>query len=141
MDSKEYLDIQELCNVKEVSCSCGKCVTMCERTPCLGTPTDILNLINAGHADKLLESVWLVGLPYGFPKTKMFQIDGTKGCPFFNKNKLCDLHDSGLKPTEGKLAFCETKDVKFPPSYAVAFTWRITENFGIIQQIHDKLKR
>ena len=36
---------------KPVSCSCSECQQQC-KTPCLGTPDDIINLIKAGYAKK-----------------------------------------------------------------------------------------
>lgn len=53
---------------KPVECSCGLCKAMCH-TPCLGTPQDILALIDAGYADKLCYTDWLVGVILGFTLT------------------------------------------------------------------------
>ena len=49
---------------KPVSCKCDKCRNQC-RTPCLGTPDDILRLIEAGYRSRLVPTLWGVGLVMG----------------------------------------------------------------------------
>lgn len=44
----------------EQPCSCDKCKNMCE-VPCIGTPKDIEAIIDAGYADRLKETMWMVG--------------------------------------------------------------------------------
>ena len=46
---------------KPSACKCRACRNQC-RTPCLGTPDDILRLIEAGHQDKLAVTYWCVGM-------------------------------------------------------------------------------
>jgi hypothetical protein len=59
-----------------ISCNCEKCRQMCQRTPCLGTPQDILALIEAGYVDKLCYTEWAAGIVLGHIKhpIEMIQI-------------------------------------------------------------------
>lgn len=139
--SKEL--IQKITSVtgRRVSeCSCEKCKKQC-RIPCLGTPHDILRLIEAGYADKLAFTHWAVGMmldKLSMP-IPMVQIKQTEnGCIFF-KNGLCELHDLGLKPTEGRLSHHEIKlenyifELSLP--WNVAKEWIEGENFGKIIRV------
>lgn len=98
-------------------CDCERCKKMCRTAPCIGTPEDIQKLIDAGHANKL-EIVSLhprnekgkklkVSVPLIRPKRKQDCSD----CIFFTDSGLCSLHDSGLKPLEGKLAIHTPKEI------------------------------
>lgn len=44
----------------EQPCTCDKCKNMC-KVPCIGTPKDIEAIIDAGYADRLKETMWMVG--------------------------------------------------------------------------------
>ena len=98
--------IKALVKREQSECSCNQCVEMCRRAPCLGTPQDILNLIEAGHVDKLSAGMWAAGIVAGIAPIMMVQLTLTKtGCIMFNAQEgKCTLHDTGLKPLEGKLA-------------------------------------
>lgn len=109
--------------VEPSECSCNSCLNMCRQTPCLGTPLDIHNLIEAGYGDRLSETVWVAGLRYGVPPVAMIQSEFDEGrgcCTFLTDFGLCELHEIGLKPTEGKLATCNPK-ISITPSNAPAF--------------------
>lgn len=92
----------------EQPCTCDKCKNMC-KVPCIGTPKDIEAIIDAGYADRLKETMWMVG--YLAVKEKpiaMIQPTEKDGwCAFRRPDGLCELHDRGLKPTEGVLASCK----------------------------------
>lgn len=114
---------------KPVCCKCQECKKQCMRAPCLGTPDDILKLIEAGFADKLALTHWATGLFLGRVNytIRMIQAIATEqGCIFF-ENGLCQLHDLGLKPTEGKLSHHMIKldNYQFNKSlsWQVAKTW------------------
>lgn len=85
----------------EQPCTCDKCKNMCE-VPCIGTPKDIEAIIDAGYADRLKETMWMVG--YLAVKEKpIAMIQPTvkdEWCAFRQPDGLCELHDRGLKPTE-----------------------------------------
>lgn len=90
---------------KPTACSCEKCKSQC-RTPCLGTPEDIERLIDAGYKDRLAPTEWLVGMLFGVIDRPglMVQAKVEDGwCTFYHDGK-CELHEQGLKPTEGKLS-------------------------------------
>ncbi len=90
---------------------------MCERRPCWPTPNDVERLIETGLADRLMLDWW-------FDKTHDRTVyiltpaiagrDGGQApaipsgrCTFLDGQGLCQLHDKGLKPTEGQLALCK----------------------------------
>lgn len=90
---------------KITECCCELCRAQC-KIPCLGTPDDILNVIDAGYIDKLRLTFWATSMVFNKTQYPIVMVQaGTtpNGCVFFN-NGLCDLHDIGLKPTEGKLS-------------------------------------
>ncbi len=125
---------------KESQCNCSKCQKQCN-VPCLGTPDDILKLIEAGYKDKLIVSTWIVGMmleKYPEPIV-MFQAKRTEnGCVFF-KNGLCELHDLGLKPTEGKLSHHEIRldnyIFELSLNWNVAKKWIDKENYTKVVRI------
>lgn len=78
----------------EQPCTCDKCKNMC-KVPCIGTPKDIEAIIDAGYADRLKETMWMVG--YLAVKEKpiaMIQPTEKDGwCAFRQPDGLCELHD------------------------------------------------
>lgn len=131
---------------KPISCKCKQCQQQCRTCPCLGTPEDIERLIDAGHADKLAVTDWYVGqlagaITYPIPMVQTIQTDA--GCIFFH-NGLCELHDQGLKPTEGRLSHHSTQLEKFrfrnSIAWNVAKEWTNEQNADTIQRIMDKLQ-
>jgi hypothetical protein len=91
--------------LKTSECSCDVCKNMCRRTPCLPTPEDVVKLMAAGHKSKLRATI------YAGPFTDVpvrlvapHYDEERKACAFLDDNNLCILHESGLKPLEGKLA-------------------------------------
>lgn len=125
---------------KEVECSCELCQKQC-KVPCLGTPDDILRLLEAGYRDKLSVSYWMVGLLLGkLPaKVPMVQaIQTEQGCVFF-KDGLCELHSLGLKPTEGKLSHHELRLDNFifelSLGWNVAKEWIDVKNFSKVIRV------
>ena len=131
-----------------ISCNCEKCKQMCQRTPCLGTPQDILAIIEAGYVDKVCYTEWAAGIVLGHTtkpvtmvqiKTKDGNRDGS--CVFYNDGQ-CDLHESGLKPTEGKLSHHEVSVIELRPeynlTYQVAIEWTKIENNEVINEILER---
>lgn len=124
----------------QTHCKCAVCQSQC-RNPCLGTPDDIIRIIEAGYADKLSLTAWMVGIRAGkldFP-IPMVQAKVTEsGCVFF-KNGLCELHELGLKPTEGKLSNHTTRldnyIFELSLSWNVAREWVKGENIEKIIRI------
>ena len=84
-------------------CSCRVCRKKCHEI-CLGTPDDIVRLINAGYA-LLLRAILMKVVMVQQRKimeVKMVQLmSDDNGCAMF-KDGRCLVHDLGLKPTEGR---------------------------------------
>lgn len=127
-------------------CKCNECKKQCA-IPCLGTPQDIEKIIDAGHNDKIFETDWYVGMIMGIIDKPIFMyqaelVESTGFCVFF-ENGLCKLHDSGLKPTEGKLSHHSTKIDNFKPnkslSWMIAKEWIDPKNADVIERIRQKL--
>ena len=130
---------------KPSECKCQKCKNQC-RTPCLGTPDDILKLLEAGYKEQLRFTYWATALFLGvFPDVIfMVQIEKTdNGCIFF-KDGLCSIHHTGLKPTEGKLSHhiitAENLDFSKSLSWNVAKEWLPGNNDKTIAHIMELMK-
>ena len=114
---------------KPMSCQCEKCQSQC-KTPCLGTPEDILKLVKAGYGDRLAPTEWWPGVIMGVCKEPVYMIQAIQEengyCTFFHDGK-CELHNLGLKPTESKLSHHSVRVDNFVPkkslSWLVAKEW------------------
>ena len=93
------------------ACSCAHCQQMC-MCACTPTPEDARRLIEGGHGARLMRCVWSHDPLVYFLTPALKGSEGTDspatpvsmgGCTFWNRRRLCDLHDAGLKPTEGRL--------------------------------------
>ncbi len=122
---------------------------MCQCTPCLGTPQDILAIINAGYIDKVCYTEWAAGMFFGHITRPIVMVqikskgNGEDGeCVFFHDGK-CDLHESGLKPTEGRLAHHDVSVLElrkeYNLAYQVAIEWTKEENLDVIREIVNKV--
>lgn len=125
--------IMKKCGRKPTECNCEKCQSQC-RTPCLATPEDIQRLIDAGYKDRLAITSWFAGILMGVTNKsiEMVQAKIENGwCTFFH-NGLCELHDKGLKPTEGKLSHHSIRldnfNKKKSISWLVAKEWLPLQN-------------
>ena len=126
---------------KPIECKCQKCKQQC-KTPCLGTPEDILRLIKAGYKERLAITHWWVGIARGkldFPGIMIQARQEDHGyCTFF-RDGLCELHDLGLKPTEGRLSHhsITKENFKFGKSLSwnVAKEWMDMRNGEIVEEI------
>lgn len=98
--------------MKPSFCKCEKCKSQCH-APCLGTPEDMFKIIGAGYEKRvgarIIEGTEVI--------TPLYDPD-KKACTFFT-NGLCELHDSGLKPTVGKLSHHSTTLENFNPKKSV----------------------
>lgn len=99
----------------DIECKCVRCQSMCH-APCCGTPEDIENLIKNGYASRLMLDDWQTSdcnadiikpaLKGSELQLAPWEVSSIAGCTFW-KNGLCELHDSGLKPCQGKMALHE----------------------------------
>lgn len=125
------------------SCDCPRCRKQC-KTPCLGTPQDIMRLMEAGYADYLRPTYWCVAMLYekmSLP-IPMVQIRvERRGCPLQHEG-LCELHDKGLKPTEGRLSYhtitLENWNFDNSLSWNVAREWLRKENVSLVEEILER---
>lgn len=125
---------------KPIECRCKTCQAQC-MVPCLGTPDDILRLIQAGYGDRLALTHWCVGLllgkmNYTVPMVQAIQTD--EGCTFFHDG-LCELHDKGLKPTEGRLSYhtITKENLKFSRtlSWNIVQEWLSFDNLEKVENL------
>lgn len=131
---------------KQVSCKCQLCKSQCVKSICLGTPEDIEKIIDAGYGDRIRPMGWGAGLLMNVTDhiIPMFQADDNHGTCVFFKDGLCQLHEKGLKPTEGKLSHhtttVENLVAKKSLSWNVAKEWEDPANYETIVRIKLKLE-
>lgn len=106
MKETTFQKIMRKTGKKSISCKCELCKMQC-RTPCKGTPEDMEAIIKAGFDDRIMLTECL-GVKLFTPRYDREK----KSCTFFT-NGLCELHDLGLKPTEGKLSHHSTTAENF----------------------------
>lgn len=119
---------------KPSQCKCKLCQEQCHQ-PCLGTPQDIERLIDAGYANRLAVTEWAAGMIMGCCPGPITMVQAKKEkdgwCTFFHDG-LCELHDKGLKPTEGRLSHHSLKadqwSRKKSISWNVAKEWLLPDN-------------
>lgn len=122
--------IMTISGTRPCQCSCDKCKSLC-RTPCIGTPDDINALLGAGYGDRLATTLWGVGMVLGLTSRPIRMIQPALAengwCTFRRPDGLCELHEKGLKPLEGKLASCRPKpagwNIEKDFSWLIAQTW------------------
>ena len=122
------------------SCTCETCKAMCER-PCWPTPKEAEKLIEAGFGNRLMEDYWAGNS--GNVSILCPALVGSEGhaapswargkCTFQDKNGLCELHDLGLKPIEGRLADCQNEDATKNLHEMVMVAWN---NQGAVNLVH-----
>lgn len=136
-----YDKIKRISGMHESACSCQQCRNMCAAMPCLGTPEDILKLVDAGYADQLSPTIWAVGMVFGISgPIAMVQPKRTHAGCIFYKAGMCLLHDRGLKPTEGKLAGHEGSYMnRTNITYLTAKEWEDNKHIDTIVKIMEKI--
>src|SRR5688572_3198504 len=101
MSESTFQRIVRKTGMKPRSCKCELCKSQCKE-PCLGTPEDMFAISDAGYGQRLqpkeIDGKTVIAPKYDTEK---------KSCTFFT-NGLCELHESGLKPTVGKLSHHST---------------------------------
>lgn len=131
---------------KPISCQCAKCQSQCH-TPCLGTPEDILKILKAGYKDRVAATQWLASVIMGVCREPVYMIQAIREengyCTFFHDGK-CELHNLGLKPTEGRLSHHSVRIDNFVPkkslSWLVAKEW-LDEKSTEISEICEILQK
>jgi len=108
---------------------------MCHRAPCFPTPGDAKRLIDEGYANQLEFTTCLV------PETlNMYYLVAPKfqegKCVFLTDDDKCSLHESGLKPTEGKLAIHTASDDGLRET--VCKTWPTKKGLTVLEIFYEK---
>lgn len=122
------------------SCTCDVCKDMCQR-PCWPTPSEAKKIIDAGFGHRLMEDYWIDGqvghvnilcpaLSGYENKTAPFWPSGK--CTFQDKNGLCELHDLGLKPIEGRVADCRKMNKKHNLHEMMMIAWNNREAENLV---------
>lgn len=126
----------------ETSCTCKTCKEMCRR-PCWGTPVEVEKIIHAGYGKRLMlyfydksitDSIELLtpALKGGEGRslhTEYFAQRNTS-CTFQDKRGLCELHDKGLKPIEGRMSICAGPSAI--GRYEVAIEWETSKGKELV---------
>lgn len=115
-------------------CSCSVCKRMCKVSPCFPTPEEAKRIVDAGYGEQLKFSVWKEDKLFGNGKTWVVVAGGfdeVNGCAFLTPEGLCELHDQGLKPLEGRLAHHSRMDMGMRA--AVCRTWYSGAGLKMIQ--------
>src|SRR5687768_15202167 len=117
---------------KPSECSCISCKTMCIQSPCFGTPEEIEKLMNEGYTNRLsLASHYAQDSGEMYYMVQPKSVLTAHGCTFQNLGTgLCELHDKGLKPLEGRLAHHAFSDDGLREH--VCKTWRTLAGIRII---------
>lgn len=131
---------------KPIQCKCHLCKAQCHQ-PCLGTPQDILRILDAGYAGRLAPTMWAAGLLMGVTDRVIPMVQATSNgdwCAFFHDG-LCELHNKGLKPTEGRLSHHSIKIDNFKPSKSLAWNvakeWLNPDNAEVMEQLIIKYEK
>jgi Fe-S-cluster containining protein len=101
---------------QETECSCSECRDMC-KTRCWPSPEEARKMIEAGLAERMMKEIHYIHDVEGevhvvCPAIPNFGGKGApwviarKGCVFFRKDQKCELHGTGYKPIEARLADC-----------------------------------
>lgn len=129
--------------------NCPTCVGMCARRPCWGTPDDARKLIAAGYGPRLMRDYWSGGGGEDGDRDIHLlspAIAGKEGreasfspfgrCTFLTPDGFCELHDLGLKPTEGRAANCEREvdEEAYELHHDVAFAWNSLEAQVLVEE-------
>ena len=97
--------------MKPIQCRCPRCVAMCTKGACVPTPAEALALIKAGYASRLAtyqpfigstEQAVVAPAVVGAEGGTRQRTDGR--CTFHSADGKCELHATGLKPLEGRIA-------------------------------------
>lgn len=113
-----------------VACACDACKEMCKRAACTPTPDDAIALVAAGYKDRLSWSLaWDPVRQMWWPVVMPLYKEGA--CVFLTKDSLCELHDRGLKPSEGRAALHNTPDDGLRA--AIANTWATDKGIAVMK--------
>jgi len=125
-------------------CNCTKCQQMCH-APCCGSVDDFEKLIDGGYANRLMfddlpsssdgGDILKPALKGYEGKQAPWETASIKGCTFWKKGK-CELHKSGLKPIQGKIATHEDMDEEYFEKFAETskIDWESDRGLALIER-------
>jgi len=128
---------------EESICSCYACKKACKERPCWPTPKETQALIDKGFGARLMRDYWVGDGPNGedikivSPAIVDNEHDNAPllpfgRCTFLNANDLCELHDLGLKPFEGRVSSCKSSHNGLHEF--VAKTWNCVEGLQLVKK-------
>lgn len=122
--------IMDITGTEPSECSCATCQSQC-KTPCLGTPVDMANIILNDLGHRLAPTVWAAGILIGVTNKPIELVaprfDKAKGSCTFYTNGKCELHSLGIKPTEGKLSHHTANECNYVPKKSLA--WNVAKTW------------
>ena len=141
---------QRIAALEGSECSCTVCRHMCERRPCWGTPEDIKKILDYGFGLRLMRDYWSGGVNTDVGSIDIISpaIVGCEGgsapswpsgrCTFLTDEGLCELHDLGLKPIEGRAAHHDTIAQGPHPDLhrMVAALWETEDGQAVVTEWH-----
>lgn len=116
---------------------------MCQHRPCWGTPEELTKIVQAGFGPRLMKDWWNGDDKRDYTEILSPAIVGSEGgdapawptgrCTFLTQENKCELHDLGLKPTEGATACC-SQDSSRNVHFEMAKTWGTDEGRKAVQE-------
>lgn len=96
--------------VGKTECSCETCRSACMRVPCIGTPWDILRIMESSEKNKEKVSMTINAAPWenGITDSPVIMVapeTNKDGSCVFLKDGMCSIHE--IKPIEGKYSYHE----------------------------------
>lgn len=132
---------------KETSCSCPKCVKMCEHRPCWPTAEEASRLIDADYGPRMMNDYWVGGggedndsdiqiispAKFGY-EGKYAPFWPTGRCSLLTDEGKCPLHDLGLKPLEARVADCKSKTDDQDVRKFIVGTWNTEVGRAVVKK-------
>ena len=103
-------------NEEWTACNCVECMRCCHYRVCWPTPEEAEKLIELGYTKRLMNDWWVGDGPDGediqllCPASSGYEGDYAPSwpadvkCTFLTEDNLCEIHNSGAKPMEGRLS-------------------------------------
>ena len=142
-ERKKNLPLQE---IPTYECECDECKQYCKQRSCWGTPADIMRLIDAGYANRLMLDWWAGdGSNYNDILLIVPAIKGAEGdlcpydprgtCTFFTDDELCEIHK--IKPLEGKTSYHNSSNKLYNTHERIAMSWDSEEGQKVVDRWRD----
>lgn len=141
------------------SCACEKCASLCLRNPGWFTPQEAVAALDAGHANRIMRD-WIEPDPQVGNMERVYILspasagcegsdapdfdwmeflrtgDFRKGrCAFLGADNLCELHTSGFKPEQCRLAYgCDREEKDYPDNRIMGKRWWSDEGRAVVER-------